>query len=226
MENLKRGDAFLSRTMLGSEEEAQEAKDFVPENADPKKQINKGSGDSTGDDDDDDDGEGNESDNSDRQERRRRRADRKVKAAIAQRRVPIVLPSLKLLQSVLEEQMQAYIDSWESLFPDTRSNELLESIDELRYDESSVLSKAQRYAVKQWYGEVAQNLRRKVGEGTVHAVLASDVRTKLIEGVMEVVESKFKDMEDYLEEKEWSTRPLNSILQSPEDWLAEIQRMF
>lgn len=238
MENIKRGDAFLCRTMIGTEEEEQEAKRLLPAALSTttiggrNQQSNKAAVASNSDEEDEEDEEeddrnnGSESDASDREAREKRRAERRAKAEVARRRVPIVLSSLQLLQSQLEDQVQAYIESWESLFPDVRSSEILESIDELRYDKGAVLSKPQRYAVKQWYGEVAQNLRRKVGEGTVHAVLSSEVRTRLIEGVTDVVESKFKEMEDFLEEKEWSTRPLKWIRQTPEDWLAEIQRMF
>lgn len=95
-----------------------------------------------------------------------------------------------------------------------------------RRKSNDILSKEQRNAVKHWYGKMSTALRRKVDEGTVHVIMDARVRTELINRAVTVVEEKLRAMENLLEGKRWSSRPLKWMRLDVEGWVNELQKMF
>jgi hypothetical protein len=139
--------------------------------------------------------------------------------------VPIMSDVLQHLEDIREEHVEAYCESWATMFPSIDEDTLREVAD-ARHDEASVLTKEQRMAVKKWYGEVADRLERRLMHGSVHVVMDGAIRSALIDGASRHVLEGFEKMEDMLDGRDWSTQPLKWSKRDAAHWVDEMQKLF
>lgn len=137
---------------------------------------------------------------------------------------PVMSDVLQYLEDIRDEHVEAYCESWASMFPPMDDGELRDVADPRNDD--AILTKEQRMAVKKWYGEVASRLERRLAHGSVHVVMDGAVRTALIDGASQHVRENFEKMEDVLNGREWSTQPIKWSKGDTAHWVDEMQKLF
>lgn len=139
--------------------------------------------------------------------------------------VPIMASVIQFLEDTKDEHVEAYCASWDAMFPPIDEDALREVADS-RHDGDSILTKEQRMAVKLWYKEVTERLERRLAHGSVHVVMDTATRSALIDGASHHVLENFEKMEDMLDGREWSTRPLKWSKREGAQWVDELQKLF